>query len=147
MTDGISGNSVKKFHKWNLGTINVQTCSDDYKVHSALLECSRANLEVVCMQEVRLLKNGSIRHHGYDFYWNGMQRLKRYGVAIAIRSNPNIIINSIHNISPRIIAADINMHGCKLRIISCYAPTLRDSASSKYIFYLELSKIFRVETY
>ena len=147
MTDGISGNSVKKFHKWNLGTINVQTCSDDYKVHSALLECSRANLEVVCMQEVRLLKNGSIRHHGYDFYWNGMQRLKRYGVAIAIRSNPNIIINSIHNISPRIIAADINMHGCKLRIISCYAPTLRDSASSKHLFYRELSKVSRVENH
>jgi len=80
-------------------------------------------------------------------YWNGMQRHKRYGVSIAIRLNSFINITSIHNISPRIIAADISVHGCKVRIISCYAPTLRDSIAAKQLFYRDLSKICTTENH
>ena len=145
MTKGISGNS-KKFHKWKIGQINIQSCSDDHKLHRALHECARANLDVVCFQEVRLLNSGAITHNGYNFYWNGMQRFKRYGVAIAIRNNPNIVINSIYNSTPRLMAADLTIKGCKLRIISCYAPTLQGSSmATKQQFYRELSKLLKVE--
>ena len=33
----------------------MQTCSDDLKLYFVLQECSRANLDVVCIQEVRRL--------------------------------------------------------------------------------------------
>ena len=69
-----------------MGQLNIQTCYDDYKICMALQECKRANLDVVCFQEVRLLKSDERKHEGYTFHWNGMQRLQRYGVAIAIRN-------------------------------------------------------------
>ena len=130
---------------WKIGQINIQTLSEDYKVHLALRECKRANLDVVCFQEVRLLKSGNIYHEGYNFYWNGLLRLKRYGVAIAIRKNSYITIENILLTSARLMAADISVRGCKIRIISCYAPTRKSPLSTKQLFYRNLSKLCKVE--
>ena len=146
MTEGISGNT-KKFHKWKAGQINIQSCSDDQKLHSALQECVRASLEVVCFQEVRLLNSGSVKHLGYSFYWNGMRRLKRYGVGIAIKNSPEIIVNGIINSTARLMAADVTVKGCRVRIISCYAPTLKTPLSTKQKFYCELSKLSKVDNH
>jgi len=76
---------VKEYHKWKIGQINVQTCSDDLKLYFVLQECSRANLDVVCIQEVRRLNTGSVSHAGYSFYWNGLKRFRKHGVGIAIK--------------------------------------------------------------
>ena len=110
----------KEYHRcWNLGQINIQTCSDDIKLHLALQECMRANLDIVCFQEVRRTKKDNVKHLGYIFYWSGMQVQKKFGVGIAIRRCSSIIIECIHYISARVMAADITIKGCKLRIISC----------------------------
>ena len=142
--NGISGNT-KKYYDWKVGQINIQSCSDDHKLHFALQECLRANLDVVCFQEVRLLNSGSINHAGYKFFWNGLQRFKRYGVGIAIKNNSFINIDGIINISARIMAADITVKGCKIRIISCYAPTLKTPLTTKQSFYRELTKLSKPE--
>ena len=64
MTDPILSSdateSIKKFHKWKVGQINIQSCSDDHRLHTTLKECQRANLDVICLQEVRQCKVGSI---------------------------------------------------------------------------------------
>ena len=146
MTIGISGNS-KKFRTWKMGQINIQTCSDDHKVCMALQECKRANLDIVCFQEVRLLKSDVRKHEGYTFHWNGMQRIRRYGVAIAIRNKCNIVTDSIFNYSPRLMAADITVSGCKIRVISCHAPTESSTRASKEQFYRDLSKLSKVENH
>ena len=137
MTVGISGNYSKKFHKWKIGQINIQTLSDDEKLHYVLKECNRANLDVVCLQEVRLLNSGSLKDNGYTFFWNGMKRYKRYGVAIAIKNQSNVIIDSIHNSTARIMAIDLTVSGCKVRIVSCYAPVLNAPFTTKQQFYRE----------
>ena len=49
------------------------------------------------------------------------------------------------SINPRIIVANLSLHGCSLRIICCYAPTELDSNSSKNAFYHTLSKQFNSE--
>ena len=136
---------TKEYYLWKVGQINVQTCSDDQKLHLSLQECSRANLDIVCFQEVRLLNTGSINHLGYEFYWCGMKRLKRNGVAIAIKKCIDIVLNGIINISDRLMAADLTIKGCKVRIICCYAPTLNSSTTSKQAFYRELHKLTKVE--
>ena len=111
----------KRYHNWKVGQINIQSCSDDMRLDLALQECVQANLDIICFQEVRRLGSGSINHLGYDFYWCGFQRYKKYGVGIALKNNPNIKLDSIHNVSSRLMAADVTVCGCKLRIISCYA--------------------------
>ena len=148
--DNISGkcnnlHKVKKYHTWKIGQINIQTCSDDQKLHLSLLECHRGKLDIVCFQEVRLLNTGSVQHCKYNFFWSGMKRCKRNGVGIAIRNNSDIIINGIINVSDRLMAADVTIKGCKLRIISCYAPTLKSSLSKKQLFYRGLNSLSKVE--
>ena len=143
---GISGNT-KQFYDWKVGQINVQSCSDDHRIHFALQECVRANLDIICFQEVRLLKSGSIEHAGYTFFWKGLNRLRRHGVGIAIRKNSNIIVEGIIYSSARAIAADISVKGCKIRMISCYAPTLNSPQSTKQSFYKELSKLSKLENH
>ena len=111
-----------------------------------LQECKQANLDIVCLQEVRMLNTGSLSHLGYSFYWSGPKKYKRQGVAIAIRKSPYITTESIQCINNRLIAADVLIKGCKLRIISSYAPTLYGYAlSTKQAFYRELSKLCKVE--
>ena len=147
--DIVSGkiiNKGKKYHVWKIGELNIQTCSDDQKMHIALLECCRANLDIVCLQEVRLLGTDSRCHLNYDFHWCGMKRLLRNGVAIAIKKSPDIVTDGIINVSDRLMAADVTVKGCKLRIISCYAPTLLGSSlTTKQTFYRELYKLTKVE--
>ena len=123
----------------------MQTCSNDSRIHFALQECCRANLDVICLQEVRLLNSGSVSHLNYDFYWCGMKRFKRNGVGIAIKKSLDIVIKGIIYISDRLMAADITVKGCKIRIISCYAPTLNSTMTSKQKFYQESTTLTRVE--
>ena len=135
----------KRYHKWKVGTINIQSCSDDLRLDLALQECVHANLDIICFQEVRRLNSGSVMHLGYSFYWNGLQRKRQHGVAIAIRKNSNIIIETIHYCSARLMAADLTIKGCKVRIVSCYAPVLKAAFSTKQNFYREMSRLCRTE--
>ena len=144
MTNNISDNA-KKFYKWKAGQINIQTCSDDHKIHMTLQECSNANLDIICLQECRLLNTGSINHLGYNFYWSGMSRYKRYGVGIAIRNSNDIITNSVVYFSARLMAADVVVKGCKIRVVCAYAPTLDKPLSSKESFYRDLREICKIE--
>ena len=136
---------VKKYHKWKIGQLNIQTCSDDIKLDFALQECVRANLDVICFQEVRRLLTDEVLHRGYRFYWKGLQRLCMYGVGIAIKDCAYITTENVMNISERLLAADISVKGCKLRIISAYAPTLESARSTKQSFYRELTKLCQTE--
>ena len=106
------------YHTWKVGQLNIQTMSDDMKLDTALQECVKANLDVVCFQEVRRLKVNSIHHLGYNLYWSGGKRYLRNGVAIAIKDSPHIVLDRIHNINDRLMAADITVRGFKLRVIS-----------------------------
>ena len=121
----------RKFLNWNLGQINVQSCSDDFRLNSILDQCNKANLDIICMQEVRRLGNDSLSHLGYNIYWSGLQMKREQGVAIAIRQSNDIKIDSITHHSARLMAADVTIRGCKIRIISAYAPTEDKAKSTK----------------
>ena len=103
----------KRYQKWSIGELNIQTCSDDIKLDVALQECHRANLDVVCFQEVKRIETDSLFHRGYDFYWCGQERFKRNGVAIAVRKCKYIKIDSVHSVNPRLMAMDITVQGFK----------------------------------
>ena len=133
--------SQKNFFRWKAGQINVQSGSDDFRLDSILDQCRKANLDVVCMQEVRRLGNDSVSHLGYDFFWTGTKVKRIHGVGIAIRKSPNIIVDNIIHHSARLMAADIVVCGCKIRFISAYAPTEANALSGKEDFYRELKKL------
>ena len=43
------------------------------------------------------------------------------------------------------MAADVTVCGFKLRIVSCYAPTLKHSLATKQAFYRDLSKLSKTD--
>ena len=145
LTNNMIDTMIKKYHKWKIGQINVQSCSDDVRLHLILQECKRANLDIICLQEVRRLNTGCLKHLGYSFYWSGLQRIRRHGVGIAIRNDCKITINGIINSGARLMAADLTVKGCKLRVISCYAPTLKTALSTKLSFYRDLKQLTKTE--
>ena len=135
----------EKFFKWKAGQINVQSGSDDFKTHFILDDCKKANLDVVCMQEVRRIGNDSLSYAGYDFYWCGKKLKRKHGVGIAVKKSKDIVVNNVLSCSPRLMAMDVTICGCKIRVISAYAPTENSVPSSKQTFYRELKKLCVVE--
>ena len=140
-----SKHKAKKFHNWKLGQINIQSCSDDFRLDEMIKDCKAANLDIVCIQEMRRLGEGSVCHEGYNVYWSGMKAKHIYGVGIAVKKSPNVNINGVINISPRLMAIDLMMMGFKLRIVSAYAPTEAKSLATKKSFYRELNQICQVD--
>ena len=66
-------------------------------------------------------------------------------MGIAIKDKSNIQLNGIINCNARLMAADLTIRGCKIRVISCYAPTLQTALTTKQSFYRELSKLSKPE--
>ena len=77
----------------------------------------------------------------YIFHWSGFERKREYGVSLLIRKSPFIQVKNYHG--PRHISASIVIKGCKVFIISAYAPMETATASAKSAFYCELNKIIK----
>ena len=136
---------MKHFHDWKLGTINVRTAREDAKLEKVVSEIGRAGLSVCGLQEVRRIKNNSVlikldNEMQYEVYWSGYSTKRTHGVGIAIKIDRNIIIEEIKSINARLIVADLNIHGCSVRIVNCYAPNEKNTTSSKDIFYHTLKE-------
>jgi len=138
----------REYFHWKLGTINVRTGKEDQKLEQIVKEIRKADLSVCGLQEVRRIKTGSalISNEGnkYEIYWSGHSLKRIHGVGIVLKVDKNILVEEIVYVNARIIIADINVKGCSLRIINCYAPTEDDSESSKNSFYSTLKKQFNV---
>ena len=143
----------KNFHSWRIGTINIRTGKDDIKLEHVIREIAKAKLSVCALQEVRRLNNNSVLiankqndvAQNYELYWSGHATKRQHGVGIAIKVEKGIDIEEVTPVSPRIITANLLLHGCSLRVICCYAPTEDDSESSKNLFYSKLNKQLKCE--
>ena len=139
----------KLYHNWKIGTINVRTGKDDDKLERIVKEIDKAGLIVCGLQEVRRLNKGSAiikteTSKEYEIYWSGQQMKRHHGVGIVIKNDPNIDVLDIIPVNPRLIVADVNVYGCCLRIINCYAPTEESTLSMKNAFYCQLKKQFQI---
>ncbi|XP_066924182.1 uncharacterized protein [Clytia hemisphaerica] len=137
---------MKQFHERKPGTINVRTAREDEKLEKVIKEIDKAKLSVCGLQEVRRIKTGSALikiqelDKTYEVYWSGHSSKRQNGVGIVIKVDSYIIVEEIKCINARLIAADINLYGCSIRIVNCYAPTEDSTTSSKDIFYTTLRK-------
>ena len=112
-------------------------------------EADRANLTICSLQETRRLKKGEVilnipgKKSQYIFHWSGFEKKREYGVGLLIRKSPFIQVENVNSHGPRHISASIVIKGCKVFVISAYAPTETATASAKSAFYCELNKIIK----
>ena len=137
-------------HQFNAGSINVRTATCDAKCEEVIArEADRANLTICGLQETRRLKKGEVilnipgKKSQYIFHWSGFERKREYGVGLLIRKSPFIQAENVNYHGPRHISASIVIKGCKVFVISAYAPTETATASAKSAFYCELNKIIK----
>lgn len=137
-------------HQFNAGSINVRTATCDAKCEEVIArEADHANLTICGLQETRRLKKGEVilnipgKKSQYIFHWSGFERKREYGVGLLIRKSPFIQVENVNSHGPRHISASIVIKGCKVFVISAYAPTETATASAKSAFYCELNKIIK----
>ena len=140
----------KLFHNWKIGTINIRTGKDDEKIERVVKEIDKAGLIICGLQEVRRLTKGSAileteSKNKYEIYWSGYQTKRQHGVGIVIKCDPNIDVLDVAQVNPRLIVVDVNVYGCCLRIVNCYAPTEESTNSAKNAFYCQLRKQFQTQ--
>ena len=128
----------KVYHKWI-----EMTGKDDKQLERVVNEIDKVGLVICGLQGVRRLNKGSAviktdTRNQYEIYWSNNKLKRQHGVGIVIKTDPNIDIHEISPVNSRLIVADVNVYGCHLRIINCYAPTNIESA--KNTFYCQLKK-------
>ena len=128
-----------EFQEWKLGTCNISTGRDDFRVDNAIAQVSKAKLLICGFQEVRRLgAESKLLSHGddkYEFHWSGHARKREAGVGIAIKITPGLEIGEIKPISARLMTAELDIFGLSVKIAVCYAPTETGSENSKVLFY------------
>ena len=138
---------IKQFRKWRLGSINISTASEDWRLEDAIKLIDKSGCLVCALSEVRRLGVGSVLidgiNHEYEFYWSGFKRKREYGVGIAIRKIPGIEVGEIVCINERLMTAELNIFGLSVKIVSGYAPTNEAKDHAKVKFYRDLKKIKR----
>ena len=119
-----------KYYQWKIGTINVLREQTDFWLNHTIKQVSKAGLEICAFQEFRRLGTGNLieevtdergTKHSYEIHWSGNVRKRIEGVALAIKITKDITIKSVTMINSRIITATIDLKGCTIKIIACYA--------------------------
>ena len=132
---------------WNIRTLNFSG-EEDYgsrlspndKRPLLIKEAKRFDLDILCLQETRLLGQGNIEMDGYVLIWSGQD--KHYsGVAILIKKHLLRDDCEIKYVSDRIIYISTFIYGQRSSIISAYAPTNAYEIDQKLEFYDNLQKI------
>ena len=87
-----------------------------------------AKIDVAGVQETRSKHYGNFHENGYDCFFSGFKDGifpaggAQQGVMLCFRKCPEIVVNSVEYVSPRIIHADVTIYGLNVRFFSFYAP-------------------------
>ena len=135
-----------------MGTINVLSASDDFQLYECLRQCTRANLGICCFQEFRSIGHESlsvpVTIDGttilWDLWWSGYKKKREYGVAIAVRSKKQIVIEDVCQVSLSLMYIECRCYVMKLRVVSAYAPQEGRPESEKNSFYKQLNDTCKV---
>ena len=102
-------------------------------------EAKKFDLDILCLQETRLLGQGNIEIDGYVLIWSGQD--KHYsGGAILIKKHLLRGDCEIKYVSDRIICISLFIYGSSTSIISAYAPTNAYEVDQKLEFYDNLQQ-------
>ncbi|GBM35840.1 hypothetical protein AVEN_134656-1 [Araneus ventricosus] len=128
---------IKDFGKNTLifGTWNVRGLNDELKKRETLNEIERENVDIIVLTETKLKKGGEEELGRYNHYYSGVEEKDhaQAGVSILIKKDlcPNLKCKAVNE---RIITAELEIHGQKVKIIGVYWVNESDSKEIKNKF-------------
>ena len=133
-----------RFENINIATLNIRTLSCDIKLANSIQEAKKLNIDILTLQEVRRLGNGTLDFDsgdikGWQFVWSGFKRKAEAGVAFILAPHVKLVESHVHY-DARILSARVIIYGLCVTLTCSYAPTNCSTESSKTIFYRELRK-------
>ena len=98
-------------------------------------------MDIVALQETRLLETGSIREMDFTLFWHGKSsdETREHGVGFAVRNSLLGSMTPPAEGSERILSLRLQTSSGPVSLISAYAPTLTSTAETKDRFYDDLS--------
>ena len=143
--------SSKQFQEWRMGTVNIETGREDWRLEEAVRQVHRSKCIFTGIQEVRRLGQGNSivevpdRDQAYEVHWSGYARKHEAGVGIIIKKDPGIEVLNITYDSERLMSATLKNFGCNIHVIVGYSPTEEGSEYAKNRYYRQLRKMTRAE--
>ena len=137
---------VQSKHNISIGTINVRTAKEEIKLAEHVIHVKNLHHDICFLQETHKIGSGEVEFHdpilkGWRVIYTGFKRKAQAGVGIVLA--PHVCLEDILDVEQgRILGARVNIHGLKLSIFCCYAPTDTKSYSdqTKDAFYNTLRK-------
>lgn len=119
---------------------DLQEINDLRKTAAIDRELSRLNMDIVALQETRLLGSGSIKEKEFSIFWQGKSEgTREHGTGFAVKNSLLSCITPPTEGTERILSLKLNTDVGQATLICAYAPTLTSSTEVKDKFYDELS--------
>jgi len=120
---------------------DLEEVSDARKTAVIDQELHRLNMDIVALQETRLLETGSLREKNFTFFWQGKSHdsIREHGVGFAVRNTLLSSITPPAEGNERLLTLKLNTSTGPANLICAYAPTLNATNETKDKFYDDLS--------
>ncbi|XP_060519748.1 craniofacial development protein 2-like [Cylas formicarius] len=130
----ISGPVMRRIATWN-----ARSMFEAGKVHNAIKEMRRLNIEILGISEMRWPRSGQVQIEGHQVLYAGNDDRNHYnGVGIIVNEEVKGAIKAFAPISDRVILLQLNAHPFNVNIIQTYAPTCDHSDEEVELFYMHL---------
>ena len=130
----ISGPVMKKIATWN-----AQSMFQAGKIHNAIKEMKRMNIEILGISEMRWPNSGECLIDDHYIYYAGNDEVNHYnGVAFIVNAQVQKTVKSFVPVSDRVAFLQFNSRPYNVNIIQVYAPTSDHSDEVVEAFYEQL---------
>ena len=98
-------------------------------------------MDIVALQETRLLETGSVRERDFTLFWQGKppDEVREHGVGFAVMNRLLGSITPPAEGTERILSLRLQTSAGPVSLISAYAPTLASTAEAIDMFYKDIS--------
>uniref|UniRef100_A0A8D8W1T6 Craniofacial development protein 2 n=1 Tax=Cacopsylla melanoneura TaxID=428564 RepID=A0A8D8W1T6_9HEMI len=135
-------NKFKCRSKIKICTWNVKTLSKAGKVHNAIKEMKRMNIEIMGIAEMRWPDSGETQIEDHRVYYSGKNDgSHEHGVGVIVSSNVAKCVTNFSPISERVMLLQIQANPINVNIIQVYAPTADKVDEEAIELYQAINKI------
>ena len=129
--------------EFRMGTWNVRSLLEAGKLHNAVKEMKRLNLDILGISEHRWPGTGSCSCGDARMYYSGPSKSGRNGVAIIVRNGFKEAVENVTAYSDRVMLMQIKGKTQKINIVQAYAPTADKEDVEIEDFYNQLQEVIK----
>uniref|UniRef100_A0A8D8XEP5 Craniofacial development protein 2 n=1 Tax=Cacopsylla melanoneura TaxID=428564 RepID=A0A8D8XEP5_9HEMI len=127
-----------------IGTWNVKTMNQGGKIHNAIQEMTRLNLNFLGVSEMRWPGSGSVNIQDHQVFYSGTDNGKHeYGVGLILTKEIAKCVDNFIPVSCRVMLVQIKAKPVDLNIIQVYAPTSDATEEEIEDFYSSLNQVLK----